>query len=44
MLGTLAPAIIMLIVFLIITLIYPLNKNRTLQLAEDLKKKSKQLS
>lgn len=39
MLGTLAPAIIMLIVFLIITLIYPLNKNRTLQLAEDLKKK-----
>jgi GPH family glycoside/pentoside/hexuronide:cation symporter len=39
MLGTLAPAIIMLVVFLIIALIYPLSKNRTLQLAEDLKKK-----
>ncbi|AET58845.1 MFS transporter [Paenibacillus terrae] len=39
MLGTLAPAVIMLVVFLIIALIYPLSKNRTLQLAEDLKKK-----
>lgn len=39
MLGTLAPAIIVLVVFLIIALIYPLSKNRTLQLAEDLKRK-----
>ncbi|MEK5163634.1 glycoside-pentoside-hexuronide (GPH):cation symporter [Paenibacillus sp. FSL R5-0527] len=39
MLGTLGPAIIILLVFLVIVLLYPLSKNRTLQLAEDLKKK-----
>ncbi|CAM4428565.1 MAG: glycoside-pentoside-hexuronide (GPH):cation symporter [Paenibacillus macerans] len=39
MLATLAPAIIILFAFLVIVLLYPLSKNRTLQLAEDLKKK-----
>lgn len=39
MLGTLVPAVILLVVFILIAVVYPLNKNRTLQLAEDLQKK-----
>ena len=35
-LGTLVPAIVLGVVFLIFVFFYPLNKKRTLQLAEDL--------
>ncbi|MGE8081054.1 MFS transporter [Peribacillus loiseleuriae] len=40
-LATLVPAIILLIVFLILTFLYPLNKKRTIQLAVDLAEKRK---
>jgi glycoside/pentoside/hexuronide:cation symporter, GPH family len=38
-LGTLLPAVIFLLIFLIIVFFYPLNKQRTLQLATDLAEK-----
>ncbi|WP_404331701.1 MFS transporter [Mesobacillus maritimus] len=38
-LGTLLPAVIFLLIFLIIVFLYPLNKQRTLQLAADLAEK-----
>ncbi|WP_449538764.1 MFS transporter [Ferdinandcohnia sp. Marseille-Q9671] len=38
-LGTLLPAVIYLIIFLVIVFFYPLNKKRTLQLAADLAEK-----
>jgi glycoside/pentoside/hexuronide:cation symporter, GPH family len=40
-LGTLLPAVIFLLIFLIIVFFYPLNKQRTLQLATDLANKRK---
>ncbi|MGX2961909.1 MFS transporter [Peribacillus sp. JNUCC 23] len=40
-LATLVPAVILLIVFLILTFLYPLNKKRTIQLATDLAEKRK---
>ncbi|MNP27101.1 putative symporter YjmB [compost metagenome] len=40
-LGTLVPAIILFLVFLIVAFLYPLNKKRTLQLAADLVEKRK---
>ncbi|PLS09701.1 MFS transporter [Neobacillus cucumis] len=38
-LGTLVPAIVFVVIFLILTFLYPLNKKRTLQLAIDLAEK-----
>ncbi|MFF2288688.1 MFS transporter [Peribacillus butanolivorans] len=35
-LATLVPAVIYIVVFLILAFLYPLNKKRTIQLAEDL--------
>ncbi|OIK09736.1 MFS transporter [Bacillus sp. MUM 116] len=40
-LGTLVPAIVMFVIFLILTFLYPLNKKRTAQLAIDLAEKRK---
>ena len=40
-LGTLVPAIVFVVIFLIITLLYPLNKKRTDQLAVDLAERRK---
>jgi glycoside/pentoside/hexuronide:cation symporter, GPH family len=40
-LGTLVPAIILLVVFVIVAFLYPLNKKRTAQLAIDLAEKRK---
>ncbi|WHY92968.1 glycoside-pentoside-hexuronide (GPH):cation symporter [Neobacillus cucumis] len=42
-LGTLVPGIILLVVFVIISFLYPLNKKRTVQLAIDLAEKRKSL-
>lgn len=38
-LGTLVPAIILAVIFLVLVFLYPLNKKRTLQLTADLKEK-----
>ena len=40
-LATLVPAVILLLIFLIVLFLYPLNKKRTLQLAADLEEKRK---
>ncbi|MED3564032.1 glycoside-pentoside-hexuronide (GPH):cation symporter, partial [Bacillus xiapuensis] len=40
-LGTLVPAFVMFVIFLIVTFLYPLNKKRTAQLAIDLAEKRK---
>ncbi|MBV7509191.1 MFS transporter [Bacillus sp. sid0103] len=40
-LGTLVPAIILAVIFLILVFLYPLNKNRTLQLTNDIAEKRK---
>ncbi len=40
-LGTLVPAIFLVVVFVIVAFLYPLNKKRTLQLATDLAEKRK---
>ena len=40
-LGTLVPAILLLVVFLLLVFLYPLNKKRTIQLATDLAEKRK---
>ncbi|MGG3467206.1 glycoside-pentoside-hexuronide (GPH):cation symporter [Neobacillus pocheonensis] len=40
-LGTLVPAIVMVVIFLILVFLYPLNKNKTKQLAIDLAEKRK---
>lgn len=42
-LGTLVPAVVLLVIFLILVFLYPLNKQRTIQLANDLKEKRKEL-
>lgn len=43
MLGTLVPAIVLAVVFLILVFLYPLNKERTIQLTTDLAEKRKSL-
>ncbi|KAA9022523.1 MFS transporter [Niallia endozanthoxylica] len=40
-LATLVPAVVLLVIFLMLVFLYPLNKKRTLQLAEDLANKRK---